>query len=59
MCEVRVLSEGKYQNAQEKKRKQRAQRRGKSDEVSQTRMEIERSRDANDKALVENMASAD
>jgi len=60
LSEIRVLNEGKYQNQQEKKRRQRAQRNSESphDEgVSQTRMDIERSRDKNDKALVEEMAA--
>lgn len=57
ISEIRVLKEGQYQNDQERKRQRRAKRGSGSDEVSETRMEIERSRDKNDKALVEEMAS--
>lgn len=56
ISEVRVLKEGQYQNQQERKRQQRAQQSADGD-VSKTRMDIERSRDKNDKALVEEMAS--
>jgi len=57
LSEIRVLKEGRYQNQQERKQKQRAQQKGGAGEVSETRMGIEKSHDANDKALVEDMAS--
>lgn len=57
VSEIRVLKEGQYQNQQERKQKQRAQQKASSDDVSETRMNIEKSHDKNDKALVESMAS--
>ena len=56
ISEIRVLKEGQVQRQQERKQKQRAQEKSGGD-VSDTRMEIEKSHDANDKALVEDMAS--
>jgi len=56
ISEIRVLKEGQVQRQQERKQKQRAQEKSGGD-VSDTRMEIEKSHDANDKALVEEMAS--
>lgn len=53
--EIRMLQEGRYQINQEKKRQRRAKRNANS-EVSDTRMDIERSRDKNDKKMVENLA---
>jgi len=55
--EIRILKEGQYQNAQERKQKQRAQQKSKSDEVSETRMNIEKSHDQNDADFVEDLAS--
>jgi len=57
ISEIRVLKEGQVQRQQERKQKQRAQQKGGAGEVSDTRMEIEKSHDANDKAIVEDMAS--
>jgi hypothetical protein len=54
--EIRVLKEGQYQNQQERKQKQRAQEKASGD-VSETRMNIEKSHDKNDASLVEDMAS--
>lgn len=55
--EIRMLKEGQYQNAQERKQKQRAQQKSNSDEVSETRMNIEKSHDQNDADFVEDLAS--
>jgi len=57
--EVRILHEGKQQIADEKKRQRRAENgsvSAESGEVSDTRMDIERSRDMNDKKMVQDIA---
>jgi len=52
--------EGKKANAEEQKREQRIQQRGGDTPggVSETRREIERQRDKNDKAFVEELANS-
>jgi len=56
ISEIRVLKEGQYQNGKERKQKQRAQQKSAAD-VSDTRLDIEKSHDKSDTSLVENMAS--
>lgn len=59
ISEIRVLEEGMYQNAEAEKRERKLQQKtaGKPGGVSETRRDIEKSRQQSDKEFVEDLAA--